>query len=176
MNSNRAVASHPAEQEAHAEAPVAQHVRSAGPGGMRDAPIRAWDQVDQAGDESFPASDPPSYSPLTGETRIGKAAKSSAAGRRPTSPVASKSSSGRVLAELHVAPSAGTTGNDISALRTVSRLIKATPVDPDVVATAFESVVTKIQRRDRCDRVTALQRAVDENPAAFEEYARVMSR
>ncbi len=34
-------------------------VRSAGTEGMRSDPKR-WDQVDQASDESFPASDPPS--------------------------------------------------------------------------------------------------------------------
>lgn len=33
--------------------------RSAGPQGMRDTPRRHWDRVDQAADESFPASDPP---------------------------------------------------------------------------------------------------------------------
>lgn len=36
--------------------------RSAGPGGMRDThQDREWDKVDQAADESFPASDPPAY-------------------------------------------------------------------------------------------------------------------
>lgn len=35
--------------------------RSAGPEGMRDTPGDDWDKVDQAADESFPASDPPSY-------------------------------------------------------------------------------------------------------------------
>lgn len=35
--------------------------RSAGPEGMRDETRRAWDRIDQAADESFPASDPPSY-------------------------------------------------------------------------------------------------------------------
>lgn len=34
-------------------------VRDAGPEAMRDTPKRGWDQVDQASDESFPASDPP---------------------------------------------------------------------------------------------------------------------
>lgn len=35
--------------------------RSAGPDGMRDATRRDWDHVDEAVDESFPASDPPAY-------------------------------------------------------------------------------------------------------------------
>ncbi|MBE3637627.1 hypothetical protein ICN82_05330 [Mangrovicoccus sp. HB182678] len=38
----------------HAEA----QVRDAGPGQMTDPP-KAWDEVDEALDESFPASDPP---------------------------------------------------------------------------------------------------------------------
>ena len=33
-------------------------VRPAGPGQMRDPP-KAWDEVDESSDESFPASDPP---------------------------------------------------------------------------------------------------------------------
>lgn len=35
--------------------------RSAGPEAMRDAPSRPWEPIDQALDESFPASDPPAY-------------------------------------------------------------------------------------------------------------------
>lgn len=35
--------------------------RSAGPEAMRDHPGDKWDKVDQAADESFPASDPPSF-------------------------------------------------------------------------------------------------------------------
>ena len=34
-------------------------VRDAGPEAMADAPRREWTRVDQASDESFPASDPP---------------------------------------------------------------------------------------------------------------------
>lgn len=35
--------------------------RSAGPDGMKSDVERDWDKVDQAADESFPASDPPAY-------------------------------------------------------------------------------------------------------------------
>lgn len=34
--------------------------RDAGPANMENPPD-SWDKVDQAGDESFPASDPPAY-------------------------------------------------------------------------------------------------------------------
>ncbi len=47
-----------------APGPVGQSgsARSAGPEAMRDPPGQ-WDGVDQAVDESFPASDPPAVSP-----------------------------------------------------------------------------------------------------------------
>lgn len=40
------------------EARSSGYVRDAGPEAMRDPPSH-WDRVDQAADESFPASDPP---------------------------------------------------------------------------------------------------------------------
>lgn len=61
---NRWRASDPAHPAAFADGEhepdnFVQH-RNAGPVGMRDDPGRDWDAVDQASDESFPASDPPS--------------------------------------------------------------------------------------------------------------------
>jgi hypothetical protein len=35
-------------------------IRPAGPDAQRDKP-RKWDKTDEAGDESFPASDPPAH-------------------------------------------------------------------------------------------------------------------
>jgi len=52
------------------------------------------------------------------------------------------------------------------------RLIKAAPLDRDAVAAAFEALATKLQQRDGSDRVTALQRAIDEHPERFAEYCR----
>lgn len=47
-----------ADGETHSE--NFDQTRSAGPDGMRDDVKRPWENVDQASDESFPASDPPS--------------------------------------------------------------------------------------------------------------------
>jgi hypothetical protein len=60
MQNRRYVALDPREPAANPEyGPSA--VRNAGPASMRDPDGRRWDKVDQASDESFPASDPPSY-------------------------------------------------------------------------------------------------------------------
>jgi hypothetical protein len=54
----------PAMNEARPEGPVGHsgNARSAGPDAMRDPP-KEWTRVDEASDESFPASDPPATQP-----------------------------------------------------------------------------------------------------------------
>ncbi len=44
-------------REDHVSSSDVNATRSAGPGAMRDPP-KSWDRVDEAVDESFPASDP----------------------------------------------------------------------------------------------------------------------
>ena len=42
------------------DTPPLPHVRDAGPDAMEQPP-KTWDEVDEARDESFPASDPPAH-------------------------------------------------------------------------------------------------------------------
>jgi hypothetical protein len=56
------------------------------------------------------------------------------------------------------------------------RLIKAMAIDPDLVIEAFEALATKIQNRDGCSRVTALQQTIDENPEKYSQYCWAMGQ
>ena len=57
----RAVATPVALSPSHGAIDSFDQTRDAGPENMRDDSGEAWDEVDQGSDESFPASDPPSF-------------------------------------------------------------------------------------------------------------------
>jgi hypothetical protein len=57
--SQRSPASRPAFAKGQAGGDNFAQVRDAGPAAMADRPARRWSKVDEASDQSFPASDPP---------------------------------------------------------------------------------------------------------------------
>ena len=59
LQQQRVHGAHPAFASGETRGPNFSKVRNAGPQGMRGDPPE-WDKTDQASDESFPASDPPS--------------------------------------------------------------------------------------------------------------------
>ena len=54
------------------------------------------------------------------------------------------------------------------------RMMQA-PLAPEAVATAFERIADRVQARTGCDRIAALQRAVDEHPDAYRRYCAAMT-
>jgi hypothetical protein len=47
---------------------------------------------------------------------------------------------------------------------------EAAPIAADAIAGLFEAIVSNVQARDRCHRVEAWRKAIDEHPGAVERY------
>jgi len=60
MREQKDIVGHPQPRRSGERAKRPPKIRDAGPENM-DHPPRRWDKVDEAMDESFPASDPPSH-------------------------------------------------------------------------------------------------------------------
>ena len=140
--------------------------RSAGPDAMRDPPEK-WDKVDQASDESFPASDPPNRRSSAGATRrllpsrkLGRCVRDENPGRRLSAPFARRPSRGGIRILVRPRPEI------VSRALASSRIAAAVAPAPDEMGADHQGVAARRMAGRR------LQHAHRRNPAHIARRAR----